>query len=338
MFIVIEGTDASGKTSLVSEIKKQLAVKYPRNEVEFFHKSRPEEMTRRWVLQDYVTSIENIDWSKRIALADRWHWGEVTYAPLKRPESGSGDGYGLLGVAGWRWTELFLQSRGVAQFWLYQPLDVITRRLNARGDDYVLASELGQILDLYENAASSCANLSARIAPDADSLNELPILAGQIIAKAEQVQNDAKYLTQFPEYIGPRRPRVLLVGDKRNITKKYGEETMLPFMPVDGNSGEYLLTALQDPDWKQMGIVNANDTNSHEFDELWYTLGRPAIVVLGRLAERVIRAYGIPEERYVVVSHPQHVRRFFNSRKEEYGQAISRLAETKDKEDQWILR
>lgn len=338
MFIVIEGTDASGKTSLVSEIKKQLAVKYPRNEVEFFHKSRPEEMTRRWVLQDYVTSIENIDWSKRIALADRWHWGEVTYAPLKRPESGSGDGYGLLGVAGWRWTELFLQSRGVAQFWLYQPLDVITRRLNARGDDYVLASELGQILDLYENAALSCADLSARIAPDADSLNELPILAGQIIAKAEQVQNDAKYLTQFPEYIGPRRPRVLLVGDKRNITKKYGEETMLPFMPVDGNSGEYLLTALQDPDWKQMGIVNANDTNSHEFDELWYTLGRPAIVVLGRLAERVIRAYGIPEERYVVVSHPQHVRRFFNSRKEEYGQAISRLAETKDKEDQWILR
>jgi hypothetical protein len=338
MFIVIEGTDASGKTSLVSEIKKQLAVKYPRNEVEFFHKSKPEEMTRRWVLQDYVTSIENIDWSKRIALADRWHWGEVTYAPLKRPESGTGDGYGLLGVAGWRWTELFLQSRGVAQFWLYQPLDVITRRLNARGDDYVLASELGQILDLYENAALSCADLSARITPDADSLNELPILAGQIIAKAEQVQNDAKYLTQFPEYIGPRRPRVLLVGDKRNITKKHGEETMLPFMPVDGNSGEYLLTALQDPDWKQMGIVNANDTNSHEFDELWYTLGRPAIVVLGRLAERVIRAYGIPEERYVVVSHPQHVRRFFNSRKEEYGQAISRLAETKDKEDQWILR
>jgi hypothetical protein len=338
MFIVIEGTDASGKTSRVSEIKKQLAVKYPRNEVEFFHKSKPEEMTRRWVLQDYVTSIENIDWSKRIALADRWHWGEVTYAPLKRPESGTGDGYGLLGVAGWRWTELFLQSRGVAQFWLYQPLDVITRRLNARGDDYVLASELGQILDLYENAALSCADLSARIAPDADSLNELPILAGQIIAKAEQVQNDAKYLTQFPEYIGPRRPRVLLVGDKRNITKKHGEETMLPFMPVDGNSGEYLLTALQDPDWKQMGIVNANDTNSHEFDELWYTLGRPAIVVLGRLAERVIRAYGIPEERYVVVSHPKHVRRFFNSRKEEYGQAISRLAETKDKGDQWILR
>jgi hypothetical protein len=338
MFIVVEGTDASGKSSLLEEVLKQLSKKYPGKEVNFYHKSAPAELSRRFVLSDYVTSVEKFDFSKTIAVADRWHWGEIVYSTLKRPESGSGDGYGLLGVAGWRWTELFLQSRGVAQFWLYQPLDVITRRLNARGDDYVLASELGQILDLYENAALSCAELSARVAPDADSLSELPILAGQIIAKAEQVQNDAKALTQFPEYIGPRRPRVLLVGDKRNITKKHGEETILPFMPVDGNSGEYLLTALQNPDWKQMGIVNANDTNSHEFDELWYTLGRPAIVVLGRLAERSVRAYGIPEERYVVVSHPQHVRRFFNSRKEEYGQAISRLAETKDKGDQWILR
>jgi len=110
MLIVIEGTDASGKTTLVSEIQKQLNDLFPNN-VEFFHKSKPEEMTRRWVLKDYVTSVENFDWTKKIAVADRWHWGEVTYAPLKRPESSS-DGYGLLGVAGWRWVELFLSSRG----------------------------------------------------------------------------------------------------------------------------------------------------------------------------------------------------------------------------------
>jgi hypothetical protein len=338
MFIIIEGTDASGKSSLLEEVLKQLSKKYPGKEVNFYHKSAPAELSRRFVISDYVTSVEKFDFSKTIAVADRWHWGEIVYSTLKRPESGSGDGYGLLGLAGWRWTELFLKSRGVAQFWLYQPLDVITRRLNSRGDDYVLASELGQILDLYENAAASCAGLAARIAPDADSLEKVPELATQVINAAEQIQEEARQLAMFPEYIGPRRPRILLVGDKRNISKKYGEETILPFMPVDGNSGEYLFNALQDPDWKQMGIVNANDTNSHEFDELWYTLGRPMIVVLGRLAERVIRAYGIHEDRYVVLSHPQHVRRFFNSRREEYGQAISRLAQTKDKEDPWILR
>lgn len=338
MFIVIEGTDASGKSTLVSEVQRQLALKYPKNEIEFYHKSKPEEMTRRWVLYDYATSIENKDWSKHFAVADRWHWGEVTYAAVKRPESGSGDGYGLLGRAGWRWTELFLKSRGVSQFWLYQPLDVITRRLNTRGDDYIQADELGQILDLYHLAAANSAGLAGKIEPDPDSLKDIPSLAERVIDVAIATAELYAPLAAFPEYIGTRFPRVLLVGDKRNITKKYGEETILPFMPVDGNSGEFLLTALHSEDWKTMGIVNINDTNSLDFKELWKTLNYPPIIALGRMAEKGLRNYNIPEYAYTVTSHPQHVRRFFNSQKVEYGQAISRLATIKDKEDTWILR
>jgi thymidylate kinase len=199
MFIVIEGTDASGKSTLVSEVQKQLAEKFPKKEIEFYHKSKPEKMTREWVLQDYVTSIENIDWSQRIAVADRWHWGEVTYAAVKRPETGTGDGYGLLGRAGWRWTELFLQSRGVAQFWLYQPLDVITRRLNARGDDYIQANELEQILGLYEVAAANSAGLAGRLTPAADSLDTISHLASHIITRADSIQDDTQELAKFPE-------------------------------------------------------------------------------------------------------------------------------------------
>ena len=338
MFIVIEGTDASGKSTLVSEVQKQLAEKFPKKEIEFYHKSKPEEMSRRWVLYDYVTSIENVDWSQRVAVADRWHWGEVTYAAVKRPETGTGDGYGLLGKAGWRWTELFLKSRGVAQFWLYQPLDVITRRLNARGDDYIQAHELEQILSFYELAAANSAGLAGKITPSPDSLAEIPKLASYLIERAEVFQEDAQALAKFPEYIGQRFPRVLLVGDTRNITKKYGEETILPFMPVDGNSGEFLLTALESNMWKTMGIVNVNDMSPERFDSLWASLRRPPILALGRLAERGIRNANIPDYMYIVVSHPQHVRRFFNSRKDEYGQAITRLSIKKDKDDPWILR
>ena len=338
MFIVVEGTDASGKSTLVSEIQKQLAEKFPNKEIEFYHKSKPEEMTRRWVLYDYVTSIEKVDWSRRVAVADRWHWGEVTYAAVKRPETGTGDGYGLLGKAGWRWTELFLKSRGVSQFWLYQPLDVITRRLDARGDDYIQAHELGQILDLYAVAAANSAGLAARLTPSPDSFDEIPKLASQVISRAETLQDDVKDLVRFPEYIGQRFPRVLLVGDTRNISKRYGEETKLPFMPVDGNSGEFLLTALESEAWKTMGIVNVNDMSPERFDDLWATLRRPPILALGRLAERGIRNANIPDYIYTVTSHPQYVRRFFNSRKEEYGQAITRLSNNRDRDDQWILR
>jgi len=338
MFIVVEGTDASGKSTLVSEIQRQLAEKFPKQEIEFYHKSKPEEMTRRWVLQDYVTSIEKVDWSRRLAVADRWHWGEVTYAAVKRPETGSGDGYGLLGVAGWRWTELFLKSRGVSQFWLYQPLDVITRRLNARGDDYIQAHELEQILDLYAVAAANSAGLAGKLTPPPDSFDEIPRLASQVISRAETLQDDVKDLVRFPEYIGQRFPRVLLVGDTRNISKRYGEETRLPFMPVDGNSGEFLLTALESEEWKTMGIVNINDMSPERFDDLWATLRRPPIVALGRLAEKGLMYANIPSYLYSVTSHPQYVRRFFNSRKEEYGQAITRLSNKRDRDDQWILR
>jgi hypothetical protein len=221
---------------------------------------------------------------------------------------------------------------------LYQPLDVITRRLNARGDDYVKADELEQILNFYELAAANSAGLASKLTPAPDSIEEIPFLASHIIRRAEVFQEDAQTLAKFPEYIGQRFPRVLLVGDTRNITKKYGEETILPFMPVDGNSGEFLLTALEDTAWKTMGIVNVNDMSAERFEDLWTTLRRPPILALGRLAERGIRNANIPDYMYTVTSHPQHVRRFFNSRKEEYGQAITRLSTKKDRDDQWILR
>ena len=87
MFIVIEGTDASGKTSLIEAIDAEIRSRYPVSDLQKFHKGRPGEETRRWVLNDYVTSIESIDWTRNNALSDRWHWGEITYAPLKRPHT-----------------------------------------------------------------------------------------------------------------------------------------------------------------------------------------------------------------------------------------------------------
>jgi hypothetical protein len=337
MFIIVEGTDASGKSTLVTEIQRQLETLFPRKSIEFYHKSKPEQMTRRWVLEDYVTSIESKDWQNCVAVADRWHWGEVTYAPLKRPESDS-DGYGLLGVAGWRWVELFLKSRGVSQFWLYQPLAVIKERLSSRGDDYVNADELEKILELYQFASQNCANLVDIVQPEPDSLHRIPDLAKSIIDMAYYEKELAEPLSKFPYYIGSRYPDVLLVGDRRNITSRYGEETILPFMPVDGNSGDFLLSALPSPMWKNVGLININENSSVNVDLLWNTLGRPPIVALGRLAEKGLKAHAFDEDTYVVLPHPQHVRRFFNSRKIDYGLALHSQAIKQDRSDTWILR
>lgn len=336
MFIVIEGTDASGKTSLIEAIHSELRRRRPNVPITRFHKGKPEELTRRWVLNDYVNSIELVDWSTRIALSDRWHWGEITYAPKYRPATNK-DGYGLLGKAGWRWVELFMQSRGIAQYWLYQPLDVIETRLAARGDEFVKVEDLREILSQYE-IAEQVSVIRQKIQPPANSLEKIAAIAKLIVDDAEQVAVCAKPLAAFPHYIGSHKPDILLVGDQHNATKRYGKETDLPFMPVDGNSAEYLLNSLPETVWKDVGIVNINDgANWVGFADLVKTLGNPRIVALGRLAEKTLSRV-IDSDAYVVLPHPQFVRRFANNKQQEYGEAIIRLANTKDKEDKWILR
>lgn len=338
MFIAIEGTDASGKSTLIEAIGRELERRNPDGKIVRFHKGKPEELTRRWALHEYVTSVENHNWSRSVALADRWHWGEVTYAPKYRPETNK-DGYGLLGKAGWRWVELFMSSRGMAQFWLYQPLDVIQKRLSSRGDEFVTADDLEEILERYHFAHDE-SMLTGTLSPEPDSIEDLDKWASYIVDMAQTFEDHTRFLEMFPYYIGSHSPTVLLVGDERNIVKKYGEETKLPFMPVDGNSAEYLLTALPDDIWKSVGIVNINDGNNKEsFRALWQLLGQPKIAVLGRLAEKTISKIPIDESYYTVLPHPQYVRRFFNRTKEEYGQAILRVAKGLDKkEETWTLR
>jgi hypothetical protein len=329
MFIVIEGTDASGKSSLIAEIQKQLG-----SNVELFHKGRPEVESRRWVLDEYAISVSNSYSSNKTYLSDRWHWGEVTYAPLKRPHTDA-DGYGLLGTAGWRWVELFLLSRGVAQFWLYQPLDVITKRLQSRGDDFISVDELSQILDNYTKAVKNTASCLT-LCPDSDSLSDTPELAAAVIRIAKERERAVKKISKHIGYIGSPTPQVLLVGDKRNDKTV----TDLPFMPVNSNSGDYLLSCLPDPFWKNVGIINGDDINGKPLQLLWQALGNPRIVALGRMAEKFLKASGFTELDYSVVPHPQYVRRFHHHDREAYGAAIERLSKEtlNKKEDPWILR
>ena len=343
MFIIIEGTDASGKSTLVEEIKLLLCNLDTGSPVHVFHKSKPEELNRRWALKDYVLSIENIAHPDSLIVADRWHWGEATYAPLKRPSSDS-DGYGLLGAAGWRWTEMFLMSRGAALFWLYQPLDVVTRRLDSRGDDYVKSDELGALIDLHEKTVTKSAVFTGKLQPNPDDLNELAALADMIVDTAFQVENDVKHLANMPFYIGAPKPKTLLIGDQRNQNRWYGKATMLPFIPVDGNSGDFLLGALEDNFWPTAGILNGSELSPEVLHSSWNTLGSPTVIALGRNAEAICKKAEV--ELTAVTSHPQHIKRFYAGQQQEYGAAIAALARGETpknrstnwaKETSWVL-
>lgn len=336
MFIAIEGCDGSGKSSLVDAIETEIRRQRPDIEsVTRYHKGRPPEETRRCLLTEYVISLESDDLHSGFHLADRWHWGERTYAPIKRPHTNK-DGYGLLGVAGWRWVELFMQSRGMAQFLLYQRLDTIKSRVTERGDDFIDVNELEAIYTAYKETAR-VAILAETIMPGDAAINKLQGFAAHIIDVASAVSKRAAHLRAFPRYIGAVKPKVLLIGDQRNVTEEYGDETILPFMPVNGNSGDYLLSALPDDVWRDVGIVNGQEIEPSTLAELHLALGRPPIVALGRNAESAILKTTIHVDDYTVLPHPQFVRRFHNAEKESYGMAILDIANGK-KVDRWELK
>lgn len=337
MFIIVEGPDGSGKSSLVEELTKQVTEKYKDSRVVTFHMGKPAEESRKWCLDNWAVRIESVDWKERaedtIIISDRWHWGEITYAPLKRPHTCK-DEYGLLGLSGWRFVELALLSRGAVQFVIKQPTSVLAERVGARGDDFVQVEELARINELYDFGIKSAARVEI-ITPDPYSMDKLPELAEHVTKIAAERARAVGHLSMFPEYIGSSRPSVLLVGDKRNRQ----DVTIMPFYPINGNSGEYLMSCLPDPFWKNVGIVNGTEVCGHRLSLLWNLLGQPRIVALGRMAEKSVVKTGLPSSLVNVVPHPQYVRRFHHRDRYEYGLAIERLSRTNpSKEDPWILR
>lgn len=307
------------------------------NDAEVHHKDRPKELTRRWVLGDYVLNHEDYFPGKRDLISDRWHWGERTYAAIYRADTNR-DGYGLLGQAGWRWVEMFLASRGGVVASLTADNDTLVKRLAERGDDHVTSEhELLQVSSLYELARRESNTVGAIYdASDPWDDEKFNRFVENLLTEARMREAEAETLLKWGDYrsyIGALRPDVLLVGDRRNITKEHGEETQLPFMPVDGNSGEYLLNALPNMFWRSVGIVNGCEVE--DLGLLHESLGEPRIVALGNMAAKSLKNYGIDE--FVKLPHPQHVRRFNHSAQIEYGKAIQHAATTGEVRLPWTL-
>jgi thymidylate kinase len=333
MWIILEGCDFSGKSTLAKSLETLCHKALPRRDVTMLHRSRPDPETRRTVLKDYVLSVESYrPDQKQVLISDRWHFGEATYAPLKRPHTNK-DGFGLLGYAGWRWTELFLLSRGAVTVWLNQPLEVLIAR-SQRGDDYIKVNELATIVDLYHKAVAQSPSTKLILAPQPG----IPLETTDVILAAGlQASFNVEQIAYYPQYIGPPQPAALLVGDRRNITKKYGHETKLTFMPVDGNSSEFLLTGLPDPLWRDLGMININDMYSDDFVDLVSILGSPQVIALGREAARGLQQAGLSDDDFVLMPHPQHVRRFRNEEKLAYGDAIGEAVTTGKVDPAWRL-
>lgn len=314
MIILLEGVDGGGKSSLSEKLRAALEERGLVTEI--IHRGVPE----RDVLDEYQHDIEDYrPGTGRAIIGDRWHFGDIVYGDLYRGFSYLGGTEG----AGFRFVELFLQSRGAITCLVDSDEFTVKGRLLVRGEDYLQLEHVDHVLREYRKVyrASATGGLQGEVTG-----NNLD--PANIIRHALFRSDLTADLAAFPSYVGARNPRVLLVGEKRG---KAETPSLCAFRPTaKGNSASYLLEALPGSLWRDTGLVNAYEEEN--LPELLDVLAGPPVIALGRKASERLTKLGI---EHAGLPHPQHMRRFHSAAKVDYGQKIFNVIGSTLKEFSW---
>jgi thymidylate kinase len=303
LLIIVDGPDCAGKSTLVSALVDRLVGRFPGHFHTCFHKNPP----TAHPLAEYVEPLLGYRPGQgHHVVTDRWHWGEAVYPDLfDRPTR--------MDPGVWRYTEMFLRSRGAMVVYPQVEPEEMLRRYMDRGDDLVSAVDMGRADQSFRALA-----VRSRL-PVFRFRGDLVTLASRVetmINEAMVYEREASRLNFLETYVGPARVTHLLVGDERPPRMDRDHPAFMPYAP---RSGHFLLNALRGRNLGSLGIVNANDVDSVGYT--WEVVGRPDhVVALGRLASRRLDQAGIVHSR---VPHPQFVRRFYQRHRDEYGLAIA---------------
>lgn len=327
--IIVEGSSCSGKTTLAGKIVDRLRRADPDSHVTYLHCGPPVDHP----LDEYVEPL--LDYrpgTGRHVVCDRWSIGESVYPVLlDRPTQ--------LTSAVRTYVELFLRSRGAVLVYCAQSYDHARDCALTRGDDRAEVARIHDALELFYGAVTSSLlpftveDVTGEHETDAEHAVAVERTIDRVIDVADRFDRSARSLVPYVTYVGPSRPSLMLVGDRRGVDGDPADWGLWPaFAPRPATSGDYLLTTLTSVGLRvpehgvqlgDVGLVNANDVD--DVRSCWEALDRPAVVALGRNAERTLHAIDVPHGS---VPHPQFFRRFFNSHKSEYARIIINAGQT----------
>lgn len=291
MLLLLEGTDATGKTTLARDLCARLENPC------YYHRGRPDG-THPLTLYELA-----LDWympGRGHVVCDRWHLGGQVYGPLKR---GMPD---LTPAEHWHIEQYLLKAGALLVLTEAPNHGALRQRLERRGDDFISPDEALTCTAMFRRAWAGSALVRVTFRPGVDNPTDL-------LAIADTLERGVAHLACFPTYVGPLNPGVLLLGDRRGGQEGDPRRSRAAFPPYGDSSGRFLASALGYP--AHVGIANANE---EDVDALWTELGWPQVVALGRAATAGI-PLSVPR---ALAHHPQYVRRFYHERADEYGAAL----------------
>lgn len=285
--IVLEGPDGGGKSTIARHFTDPSVVQL---------KQGPPPVSQNEIMAHYLKPIEAmIGQADKTFVMDRWHLGELIYGPLLRGKS-------MLTTQQADYIDMVLQTFGANFFYVMvnDPI-VLQERCDIRGGDDLIKREwLPEILHDYDQV-----------------MQERPHWAWTSSTTFPYGVRPRMHSRMAGPYIGPERPDVLLLGDRRADNRM-----IFPFVPERATSGHWLMGALfaAEVDHMRVGILNACEVNTDSLYTQWQALHEPPVVVMGRNAEKAWKATGRMPTRYV--NHPQYERRFHFFDGARYGQKI----------------
>lgn len=298
MFVILEGVDGAGKSTLADALTEELE-EGRFEEVELLHRGPP----TADVISEYVLPIQHYrPGQNKHLVCDRWHLGEEVYGPELRDRS-------LFDPVTFSHVERVLLTRGALVVHLDPPLETLSRRIEERGDDLIGISSLRRLQRGYRKVRTRSQLPWIRFDQDWDP----KMLVGMILAAAEHLDRAFSVFNEHSTYTGELTTKHLLLGDVRN-----GDDPphQAAFTPGPATSGRYLLEHLDPYLRTNAGVANACE---EDVGQLWETLGRPSTVALGKNSQRACARAGIP---HGAVPHPQFVRRFHHRAGLEYAALI----------------
>jgi hypothetical protein len=290
MFIVIEGLDRTGKTTLAETIKRRCGGEY-------MHFNKPEQHP----LDEYCRWLDNAPAPH--AIVDRYHWGETVWPHVFKRDSEYDSVMQY-------YTELLLESRGAVMVHAHRSIDQVVKACEEDGEP-----AQGRQLHLADGLFGITATHSILPVVDYSHGDDVTGLTAYAIQRGFIAD---KTLAHTRRWVGYANPTVLLVGDE---VGPGSDGWSLPFVPYKNTSGYFLMGELANAsalnevyDLPGSGVVKPAVVNSRTPDgsvedvsSLWRDLGTPAVVALGKRSSGVLETLEIPHE---TVPHPQWWRRF----------------------------
>lgn len=297
MFIIIEGADKTGKTTLSNAIVEKFGSKY-------VHFGKPKKYPATEYAEYALATNGNL-------VLDRYYLGELVYGPLLR---------GKCGITPLEFATLERILR------LKQAILIQTTTDAALANKRLAVSTQEEAVDDLQNGKAALgfsllrnrSKLQYVINYDGSTYKNLNKVLTQLAALKDEVERDQSTIRKLCTGIGtPVGKKIVFVGDQVNKNVTW---LNLPF--DRGVSSQFLFDSMEKagvPE-DQVYIVNASTLTKDE--ALFLRRTNALFIALGQKATRKLCEFEI---RHDVLSHPQYFKRFHWNERDQYAKDIKRI-------------